>query len=205
MELEQRLSTFLDKKPSIHGTAYIAPGAVIVGDVTLEEESSVWFNAVVRGDINQIRIGPRSNVQDGSVIHLADDYPAILGEYVTCGHNCILHACEIGDEVLIGMGATILDGAIIGARSIVGANALVTMGTKIPAGSLVIGSPAKVARMLDEKEQQSVKAWAEKVRRSRPQVQGKKRNRLTPDKRRGPRLPVRSGLRAVYVEVGVIL
>ena len=101
-------------------------------------------------------------MQDGTVIHLSDDFPAIIGELVTIGHSAIVHACTIADEVLIGMGATILDGAEIGARSIIGANALVTTGTRIPAGSLVIGSPAKVVRQLTTDEQQKIKSWAVK-------------------------------------------
>ena len=103
---------------------------------------------MLRGDINRIVIGPRSNIQDNAVVHLADDYRAFIGELVTVGHSAIVHACTVDDEVLIGMGAIILDGAEIGARSIIGANTLVTAGTKIPPGSLVIGSPAKVTRQL---------------------------------------------------------
>jgi len=160
MTLEERLALYLDANPSIHETAFIAPGAVLVGDVTLEEEASVWFNAVLRADINRIRIGPRSNVQDGAVIHLADEFPTLIGEYVTCGHRAILHACTVDNEVLVGMGATLLDGVEVGARSIIGAHALVTMHTIIPPGSLVLGAPAKVVRRLDEEEQLSIKSWA---------------------------------------------
>jgi carbonic anhydrase/acetyltransferase-like protein (isoleucine patch superfamily) len=152
----QRLRT----GPHIHPSAFVAPGATVVGDVTLGEESSVWYGAVLRGDINRIVIGPGSNVQDGAVIHLADDFPALIGELVTIGHRAVVHACTLDDEVLVGMGAIILDGAQIGARSIVGANALVTAGTKIPAGSLVFGSPAKVIRPLAEDEQRTIKSWA---------------------------------------------
>jgi carbonic anhydrase/acetyltransferase-like protein (isoleucine patch superfamily) len=138
----------------------VAPGATVIGDVTLEEEASVWFGAVVRGDINRIVIGARSNIQDCAVIHLADDFQAIIGERVTVGHSAIVHACTVDDEVLIGMGAIVLDGAEIGARSIIGANALVTAGTKIPPGSLVIGSPGKVVRPLSIEEQAKIKSWA---------------------------------------------
>ncbi len=146
--------------PRIHPSAFVAPGATVLGDVTLGEESSIWFGAVLRGDLNRIIIGPRSNVQDGAVIHLADDFPALIGELVTIGHSAIVHACTLDDEVLVGMGAIILDGAEIGARSIIGANALVTAGTKIPAGSLVFGSPAKVIRPLAEDEQRTIQSWA---------------------------------------------
>src|SRR4030081_2829806 len=130
----------LKKGPAIHPTAWVMPGAIVIGDVTLEEESSVWCGAVLRGDINRIVIGPRSNVQDNAVIHLDTDYPTIVGELVTVGHSAIVHACKIDNEVLVGMGAIILDGVEIGARSIIGANALVTVGKKIPPGSLVYGS-----------------------------------------------------------------
>jgi carbonic anhydrase/acetyltransferase-like protein (isoleucine patch superfamily) len=162
MTFDERMIRYLDTPPSIHPTAFVAPGAVVVGDVTLCEESSVWYGAVLRGDINEIRIGPGSNIQDGTVVHLADDYGVFVGQYVTCGHSAILHACTIDDEVLVGMGATILDGVEIGARSIIGANALVTKGTIIPPGSLVLGSPAKVVRSLDLKDQADIRHWAEK-------------------------------------------
>jgi carbonic anhydrase/acetyltransferase-like protein (isoleucine patch superfamily) len=153
---------FLDVTPTIHHSAFVAPGAVVVGDVTLGEESSVWYQSVLRADINRIVIGPRSNIQDGCVVHLADDFGVNLGELVTVGHKAILHACTIADEVLIGMGAIVLDGAEIGARSIIGAGALVTGGKKIPPGSLVLGSPGKVVRTLTLDEQAAVRTWADK-------------------------------------------
>lgn len=146
--------------PRIHPTAHVVPGAIIVGDVMLGEQSSVWYGAVLRGDINRIVIGARSNLQDGVIVHLANDHPAIIGELVTVGHGAIVHACTVGDEVLIGMGAIILDGAEIGARSIIGASALVTAGTRIPAGSMVLGSPARVTRQLTDDEQGAIKTWA---------------------------------------------
>src|SRR5437868_3802045 len=142
--------------PRIHPTAYVVPVATVVGDVTLMEESSVWYGAVLRGDINRIIVGPRSNVQDNAVVHIDTPNETRLGELVTVGHSAIVHACIIDDEVLIGMGAIILDGAEIGARSIIGANALVTLGTKIPPGSLVLGSPAKVKRALTLEEQKQL-------------------------------------------------
>jgi carbonic anhydrase/acetyltransferase-like protein (isoleucine patch superfamily) len=162
MDLPARLDRYLQRPPSLHPTAWIAPNATIIGDVTLEEESSVWYGAVLRGDINRIVIGPRSNVQDGSVVHLADDFPTLVGELVTVGHKAILHACTVADEVLIGMGAIVLDGAEIGARSIIGAGALVTGRMKIPPGSLVLGSPAKIVRTLTLDEQAGTRVWAEK-------------------------------------------
>ena len=162
MTLPERLQRYLDATPRIHPSAFVAPGADVIGDVTLGEESSVWFQTVLRGDINRIVIGPRSNVQDGAIVHLADDYGASVGELVTVGHKAILHACTIADEVLVGMGSIVLDGAEIGARTIIGAGAVVTGGKKIPPGSLVLGSPAKVVRTLALDEQAEIKVWAEK-------------------------------------------
>lgn len=162
MTFPERLARHLDAKPRIHETAFVAPGADLIGDVTIEAEASVWFQTVLRGDINRIVIGPRSNVQDGAIVHLADDYGAYVGELVTVGHKAILHACTIGDEVLVGMGAIVLDGAEIGARSIIGAGALVTGGKKFPPGSLILGSPAKVVHTLSLEEQAGIKVWAEK-------------------------------------------
>lgn len=162
MDFATRVARFLGAAPSIHRSAYVAPGAVVIGDVTLGEESSVWPTAVLRGDINRIVLGARSNVQDGAVIHLADDFGTTIGELVTVGHRAILHACTVSDEVLIGMGAIVLDGAEIGARSIIGAGALVTGGKKIPPGSLVLGSPAAVTRALSSDEQAGIRVWAER-------------------------------------------
>ena len=162
MKLENQLRQYLDSAPTIDASAFVAPGADLIGDVTLAEESSVWFQTVLRADINRIVIGPRSNIQDGAVIHLADDFGTHVGELVTVGHKAILHACTIGDEVLVGMGAIVLDGAEIGPRSIIGAGALVTGGKKFPGGSLILGSPAKVVRPLSLDEQAGIKVWAEK-------------------------------------------
>ena len=146
--------------PRIHPSVFVAPSAVVVGDVTLGEDSSVWYGAVLRGDINRIIIGAQTNLQDGVIVHLANEFPAVVADRVTVGHGAIVHACTVDDEVLIGMGAIILDGAEIGARSIIGANALVTGGMKIPPGSLVVGSPAQVRRQLDATEQAKIKSWA---------------------------------------------
>jgi carbonic anhydrase/acetyltransferase-like protein (isoleucine patch superfamily) len=150
----------LQKGPQIHPTAWVVPGATVIGDVTLEEESSVWYGAVLRGDINRIVVGPRSNIQDNAVVHLDTGFPTILGELVTVGHSAIVHACTINNEVLVGMGAIVLDGAEIGARSIIGANALVTLGMKIPPGSLVLGSPAKIVKQLTLDQQKDIARWA---------------------------------------------
>lgn len=150
----------LKKGPTIHSSAWVVPGATVLGDVVLEEESSVWYGAVLRGDINRIVIGPRSNVQDNAVIHVDTGYPTTVGELVTIGHTAIVHACMIDNEVLIGMGSIILDDVEVGARSIIGANALVTTGMKIPPGSLVLGSPAQIRRELTLDEQKAIARWA---------------------------------------------
>lgn len=162
MKPEERYSRYLDATPKIDTSAFIAPGAVILGDVTIGRLSSVWFHCTLRADINKIVIGEGSNIQDNSVVHLADEHPVIIGNYVTVGHSAIVHACEIEDEVLVGMGAIIMDGAKIGHRSIIGAQALVTQNTVIPPGSLVLGSPAKVLKTLDDATQESIKSWADK-------------------------------------------
>lgn len=146
--------------PKISDNAFVAASADVIGRVTLHDESSVWYNTTLRGDINEIVIGPRSNVQDNVVIHLSDDFGCHVGELVTVGHSAILHACTVKNEALIGMGAIVLDGSVIGERSIVGAGALVTGGTVIPPGSLVLGSPARVVRTLSLEEQAKVKDWA---------------------------------------------
>ena len=162
MKLVERIAKYLDQTPEIDPSVYIAKGAVVIGAVTLGKDASVWHNSVLRADINSIEIGESSNLQDGTVLHLADDFGVKIGKFVTVGHLAMIHACEIGDECLIGMQATILDGATIGAQSIVGAGALVTKGTHIPEGSLVLGTPAKVIRSLTKKERAEIKAMAEK-------------------------------------------
>jgi len=160
--VEKQLDTFLRKQPVLGREVYIAKTAVVLGDITLGAHSSVWYNAVLRGDINRIVVGDYSNIQDNAVVHLADDYPCLIGRYVTVGHSAIVHACTVEDECLIGMGATVLDGAVIGAQSIVGANALVTQGTVIPPGSMVLGSPAKVVRTLSPDDRALLRTWADK-------------------------------------------
>lgn len=158
--VEERLKQFLDQKPTVDETAYVHPRAVVQGAVTLGANASVWPCVVLRGDINTIEVGEGSNIQDGSVVHLADDYGAKIGKLVTIGHMAMIHACTIEDECLIGMNAIILDGAVIGHNSIVGAGAIVTGKTVIPPGSLVLGAPAKVVKTLDEKAQAEIKTWA---------------------------------------------
>lgn len=140
----------------------MAPNATVLGDVTLGPLSSVWYGCVLRGDINSIAIGEGTNVQDGTIVHLADDYGVRVGNFTTIGHAAIIHACDIGDECLVGMGATVLDGAKIGDRCIIGANALVTQRFVAPPGSMILGAPAKVVRPLTDAEQAGLRKWAEK-------------------------------------------
>ncbi len=160
--LLQQLDTFLRKQPVLGREVYLASTAVVLGDVTLGDHSSVWYGAVLRGDINRIVVGHHSNVQDNAVLHLADEYPCLVGNWVTIGHSANVHACTIGDECLVGIGATVLDGAVIGEQSLIGANALVTPRTQIPPGSLVVGAPAVVKRALTPEERAGLKHWAEK-------------------------------------------
>ena len=131
------------------GRFWIAPDAVLIGNVELEEEASVWFQAVLRGDNERIRVGKRSNVQDGAIFHTDPGFPLTVGESCTIGHHAIVHGCTIGPNSLIGMGATVLNRARIGADSMVGANALVTEGKEFPDGSLIMGAPARAVRALD--------------------------------------------------------
>jgi carbonic anhydrase/acetyltransferase-like protein (isoleucine patch superfamily) len=146
--------------PKIGKNCFIAPSADVIGRVELGEESAVWFGVVIRGDVNHIKIGDRTNIQDLSMIHvthykkedMSDGYPTVIGNDVTVGHRVMLHGCTIKDACLIGMSATILDGAIIGKESIVGAGALVTQNKHFPARSLILGSPAKVMRELTQEE-----------------------------------------------------
>ncbi len=155
------IHAFKETTPKIDDSALVMESAQIIGDVVIGEESSVWFNAVIRGDVNHIRIGNYTNIQDGCVLHVArKTLPLIVGDEVTVGHNVTLHACTIGSRCLIGMGAIVMDGAEVGEHSIVGAGALVTPGTKIPPGSLVLGSPAKVKRELTEEEMRSIRESA---------------------------------------------
>lgn len=162
MTIDERLARYLGRTPDTARAAFVAANATVLGDVTLGPKSSVWYGCVLRGDINSIEIGEGSNVQDGTIVHLADDYGAKVGNYTTIGHAAIIHACEIGNECLIGMGATVLDGAKIGDQCIVGANTLVTQRFVAPPGSMILGSPAKVIRPLTEAERAGLRRWAEK-------------------------------------------
>ena len=162
MTVEERLARHLVKTPDTAKANWVAANATVVGDVTLGARASVFYGAVLRGDIARIVVGEGTNIQDNCIVHLADDLDAVIGAWCTIGHGAIIHACEIGDGCLVGMGATILDGAKIGARSIVGAGAVVTPRTVIPPGSMVLGTPGKVVRELSVEEQGALKGWAEK-------------------------------------------
>lgn len=140
-----------DKSPKVHGNAWVAPDANIIGQVVLEDESSVWFCSTLRGDNEVIHVGRGSNVQENCVFHTDMGYPLTIGENCTIGHKVMLHGCTIADNTLIGMGATILNGARIGRNCLIGAGALITEGKEIPDGSLVMGAPGKVVRQLDDK------------------------------------------------------
>lgn len=152
MNVTERLEKYLAKTPTLGKEVFLAKGAVVLGDVRIGDFSSVWYNTVIRGDIHEIVLGHHTNVQDNCVLHVADRYGCILGNYVTVGHSAVVHACTIQDGVLIGMNATILDGAVVGEDSIIGANAMVPQGMEIPPGSMVLGCPAKVVRPLKPEE-----------------------------------------------------
>lgn len=139
-------------KPKIHESCFIASSAEVIGKVELGEKTSIWYNCVLRGDENYIKIGKYTNIQDGSVVHISKDYETIIGDNVTVGHKSIVHACKIGNNVLVGMGAIILDGVEIEDNVLIGAGSIVTPGKKIPTGSLVLGSPARVVRNLSDEE-----------------------------------------------------
>jgi carbonic anhydrase/acetyltransferase-like protein (isoleucine patch superfamily) len=152
----------------IQPTAFIAQGAVIVGDVTLGEEVSVWFNATLRGDTTPITIGPRTNIQEGCIFHADPGFPAIIGAGVTVGHGAVIHGAQVGDNTLIGIRSVLLNGVVVGENCIVGACALLTQGKTFPPGLLIMGAPAQVVRELTPEEiERNRRAAAEYVKRSR--------------------------------------
>lgn len=155
------IKDFQDKTPKIHESVFVAENAVIIGDVEIERDASIWYNCVLRGDVNSIRIGEKTNVQDGTIIHVSriGDYSTILEHEVTVGHSATIHGCYIETGCLIGIGAIILDGARIGKNSLIAAGSLVTPGTQIPERSLVMGSPAKVKRELTDEEVQDLERF----------------------------------------------
>ena len=159
-EFERDVRERMARGPAIPDSAFIAPGATVVGHVVLGERVGVWYQAVLRGDVDTVHVGEETNIQDGAVLHTADGLPCRIGARCTVGHHAIVHACTVADECLVGMGAVLLDGCEIGPRCIIGAKALVTQGMKVPEGSLVLGAPAKVVRALTPEEQGGLRTWA---------------------------------------------
>src|SRR5260221_6663037 len=156
------LRPYRGRMPTVHPSAFVDESAQVIGDVEIGPESSVWMHAVIRGDVNVIRVGQRSNIQDGSVVHVMHDtHPTQIGDEVTIGHGAIVHGCTIADRVLIGMGAIVLNGARVGEDSIVAAGSLITEGMHIPPRSLVMGSPGKVRRPVTDVEVASIREYAE--------------------------------------------
>jgi carbonic anhydrase/acetyltransferase-like protein (isoleucine patch superfamily) len=159
------LQRYLAALPRIAGDVYVAPGATLVGAVELAESVSVWPGCILRGDVNRIEVGPRSNLQDGTVVHVGDRDAALIGADVVVGHRAVIHGCRIEDAVLVGIQATILDGSVIGHGSVIGAGAVVTAGTIIPPRSLVLGVPGKVQRSLEESDERFHRELAAKYTR----------------------------------------
>ncbi|WP_066634541.1 gamma carbonic anhydrase family protein [Desulfolucanica intricata] len=158
------LHKYLDREPEIKETVFVAPGAHIIGRVKIGDYSGVWFNAVIRGDEDEVIIGERTNIQDGAVVHEDEGFPTIIGNDVTVGHKALLHGCKIGNGALIGMGAIILNGAVIGDGAVVAAGALVKQGQVIPTNSLAVGAPAKVIREVKPEEREQFSLGAKKYR-----------------------------------------
>jgi carbonic anhydrase/acetyltransferase-like protein (isoleucine patch superfamily) len=160
--------------PDIHPTAFVAPTAVIMGDVTLGEESSVWYTAVLRGDMAPIRIGARTNIQDATIVHVDEGVPCTIGDRVGVGHRVILHGCTVADECLIGMGSILLNGCVIGTGSVIAAGAVVPEGMEVPPGSLVMGVPGRVVRPVDaELARRIAGTWAHYVEQAKAHRSGR--------------------------------
>ena len=155
------LYEFNGKTPKVDPEAYVSPRASLIGDVEIGADSSVWESAVMRADLNFIRVGKGTSIQDNCSVHTTFMNPTVIGDYVTCGHNCVIHACEIGNRSVVGMGAIVLDGANVGKDCVIGAGSVVTEGTVIPDGSLVLGIPGKVVREVSEAMKEAFKAGAE--------------------------------------------
>jgi carbonic anhydrase/acetyltransferase-like protein (isoleucine patch superfamily) len=156
------IHSYQGKTPKLHPTVFTVDSAEIIGDVVIDKDSSIWYNAVIRGDVNYIRIGERTNIQDGCILHVRQiTYPLIIGSNITVGHGAILHACTVEDKCLIGMGAVVLDNARIGSYTIVGAGAVVRNNTQVPEGVLIAGVPAKIIRDLTKDERDSIEESAQ--------------------------------------------
>ena len=155
------ISAFEGKSPSIAKSAYVAPGVTVIGEVSIAEQASIWFQSVLRGDINSISIGKGTNIQDGCLLHVTRKNALLVGERVTVGHGAIIHACEIGNDCLIAMGAIVLDGAVVEDGCLIGAGALIPPGMVVKAGSLMLGSPAKFVRELNAEDRERIRHGAE--------------------------------------------
>jgi carbonic anhydrase/acetyltransferase-like protein (isoleucine patch superfamily) len=156
------LRTYQGASPTVHSTCFVDETAQVIGDVHVGEESSIWFHTVVRGDVNSIRIGKRTNLQDLCVVHVTHErFPTTVGDDVTVGHHVVLHGCKIGNRVLVGIGAIVLDGVVVEDECLIAAGTLVSPGTHIRAGSLVMGSPGRIKRLLTPQERQSLLESAE--------------------------------------------
>ncbi|MTE22136.1 gamma carbonic anhydrase family protein [Streptomyces sp. TRM43335] len=164
MERRAMVAGVAGREPVVHPEAYLAPTAVVVGEVELGAGSGIWYNAVLRGDCAAVTVGAGSNVQDNCTVHADPGFPTVVGERVSVGHNAVLHGCVVEDDVLIGMGATVLNGARVGAGSLVAAHALVPQGMEIPPGSLVAGVPARIRRELTAEEREGIVLNAEVYR-----------------------------------------
>jgi carbonic anhydrase/acetyltransferase-like protein (isoleucine patch superfamily) len=153
---------FRGRNPLVDETAFVAPSAAVIGDVTIGARSTIWYGAVLRGDVEKIRVGSETSIQDNTVIHVdSSGFSTVVGDRVTVGHSVVLHGCRVGDNALIGIGSIVLNGAEVGEGAMVGAGSLVTPGTKIPPGMLALGSPARVKRPLTEEEKRHVQAGVE--------------------------------------------
>lgn len=153
---------FNQKEPKIHKQAYVVSNADIIGDVILGKNSSIWFGAVLRGDVNKIIIGEGSNIQDNCTIHVnEEDNPVVIGDGVTIGHNAVIHGCKVGDNCIIGIGSIIMDNVEIGEETIIGAGTLISPGEKVPSGVLCVGSPSRVERKLTQEEKESIRKSAD--------------------------------------------
>ena len=156
------LHKYLQYKPAVHPSVYIAPSADVIGRVKLSRDSSIWFNCVLRGDVNRIVIGEGSNIQDGSILHVDDEHPCLIRANVHVGHHANLHGCIVEPGAMIGIGAIVLSGVHVGRESIVGAGSVVLEGTRIPSRSLAVGTPARVVRKVTERDLSYVRHWAQK-------------------------------------------
>ncbi len=156
------IMTYRRTAPTIHPSAFIAPGADVIGRVRLAKDSSVWFGCVLRGDVNRIDIGEATNIQDGSILHVDDNHPCAIADHVHVGHHANLHGCRVERGAMIGIGAIVLSGARVGAGAIVGAGSVVLEGTKVPPRTLVVGAPARVVRKVSARDLQYIKHWVAK-------------------------------------------